>query len=142
MQTQRYRIFFWQKFVPLPGLAVLGALLAVSPIAGGWSREVWYAMGAVALLAVAAYLANAWAKSTVLLDEHGITLHLPGGRTTIPYKDVIKVKVHGRWRVRLCIDAGLPGRHRHVSMDIWRAADFAGEVERRAAAGEDALQAA
>lgn len=136
METKRFRIFFWQKFVPLPGLVVLGALLAASPVADGWSRATWYAVGSVLLVAFAAYLANAWAKSAVRLDERGITLHLPGGLTTIGYADVIKAKLHGRWRVRLCVDAGLPDRHRHVSMDIWDAAGFVDELECRAAAGK------
>ncbi|HXK34227.1 MAG TPA: hypothetical protein VNM91_09465 [Dehalococcoidia bacterium] len=136
METERFRIFFWQKFVPLPGLVVLGALLTVSPVADGWPRATWYAVVAVAIVAVAGYLANAWATSAVLLDERGITLHLPGGLTTIGYADLIRATRHGRWRVRLCVDAGLADRHRHVSMDIWDAAGFIAELERRGAAGE------
>lgn len=131
METRRYRIFFWQKFVPLPGLLVLGGLLAVSPIAESWSRGTWYGIaGAVGLL-VAVYLANAWAKSGVLVEQQRVTLHVPGGLQTIDHDDIIKVARHGRWRVRLCVDAGLPDRHRHISMDIWDAAGFVAALEQR-----------
>ncbi len=119
-----FRIFFWQKFVPLTALPVFALLLAISPIVDGWSRTAWIIAGALTASAVAMYLLRAWLRADVVLDEDGMTYFGTGGRQTWPHAKLLKVKQIGKYRVRMCYDPDLPDKHMHISFDLFHSDDF------------------
>src|SRR5438552_2186313 len=101
---RHFRVFFWQKFIPLFPLPVLAGFLAISPLTEGWSRAAWMLAAGLLVLAVATYLASAWIKSDVVLADDGLTLHGTGGRQTWPIEKLLKVRQIGKYRVRMCFD--------------------------------------
>ena len=88
---RHFRVFFWQKFIPLFPLPVLAGFLAISPLTEGWSGTAWTLAAALLVLAVATYLASAWIKSDVVLADDGLTLYGTGGRQTWPVEKLLKV---------------------------------------------------
>lgn len=124
MDTLHFRIFFWQKLVPLIALPAAVVLIAVSPFASGKPPLVWVA-GAVALaVATVAYAWNIWRKSEILLDKTGLTLHLLGTLQTWPYGKLWQVKQFGKYRVRMCFDPGFDDNedkhtHMHITVDVF-----------------------
>jgi len=124
MDTLHFRIFFWQKFVPLIALAVLAMFVVVSPVTEGWSQTTWAVAGGVAGAAIAAYLQRAWRTSDVQLDAIGLTLHIGSGQETWPYEKLLKVKQAGKYRVRMCFDPDLPDQHMHITVDVFDSDGF------------------
>ncbi|HLB24645.1 MAG TPA: hypothetical protein VJP07_11170 [Dehalococcoidia bacterium] len=124
MERRTFRIFFWQKFVPLSALPVFALLLAISPIVDGWSLTAWIAAGVLAALAVGAYLLQAWLRSPVVLDEDGLTFRGSDGRQTWKHEKLLKVKQIGKYRVRMCYDPGIPDKHMHVTFDLFDSDGF------------------
>lgn len=120
----RFRIFFWQKLVPLIVLPVFVGFFALSPATSGWSRRTWLVAGAVLAVAVALYLFNVWRKSVVLLDADGLTIYGADGLETWRYFDLLKVRRFGEYRVRMCFDVGLSDQHMHVTLDVFGADAF------------------
>lgn len=121
---RHFRIFFWQKFVPLVALPIFGLLFVASPFTDGWSRTAWVVAGTLVGAAVAAYLLNAWRRSDVVLDDGGMTLHLAGGRETWPYAKLLKVRQIGKYRVRMCFDPDVADKHMHITLDMWSSDAF------------------
>lgn len=129
MGRERFRIFIWQKVVPLAGVPVFVLLLTIWPVTGSWSRAQWTAVAVAGGLAIGAYLLSAWRRATVTLDEEGVTLFHEGTVQTWPWEKLLGVRQYGRYRVRLCVDAGGPAAHQHISVDMWRADAFADALD-------------
>ena len=108
--TARFRIFFWQKVIPLLALPVFAVFVIASPLTDGWSTTAGTISGAIVGLALALYLLNAWRRAAVRLDGQGLTLYLVEGLQTWPYEKLLKVKQIGRYRVRMCFDPDVPDR--------------------------------
>jgi signal transduction histidine kinase len=123
-ERRTFRIFFWQKFVPLTALPFFALLLAVSPIDDEWSRTGWIAAGALTAAIVGVYLLSAWLRSGVILNEEGLMYHAADGRQTWPHDKLLKVKLIGNFRVRMCYDPGIPDKHMHISFDLIHPGDF------------------
>jgi hypothetical protein len=121
MEPERFRLFFWQKFIPLLALPILGFMAALSPAVQSWGPTGWTIAGVVVGLAIAAYLANAWLRSLVSLDAEGLTL--PGG-DVYPHAKLLKVKQMGQYRARMCYDPDIPDKHMHVTLDLVDADGF------------------
>ena len=128
MGRRTFRIFFWQKFVPLSALPVFALLLAISPIVDGWSQTAWIVAGALTASAVGMYLLQGWLRSAVVLDEDGMTYHGSGGRETWPYEKLLKVKQIGKYRVRMCYDPDIPEKHMHITFDLLNSDGFVDEL--------------
>ena len=127
MEPERFRLLIWMKLLPLLGLPVPGLFLAISPVSDGWGASTWYALGAIAAIGAAAYAWRTWSRSVVLLDDDGMTLHLPGGVQTWPYEKLLKYRRIGKYRVRMCFDPGRPDAphlHMHISADFTDAQRF------------------
>ncbi len=121
METLHFRIFFWQKMVPLLFLPIPVLLVAISPIGQSWGRMQWTAVLSPLGLAVIGYVALAWLRADVRLDGSGMTLCLPGGWQRWPYEKLLKVRQIGRYRVRMCFDPDLseqPELHMHITADF------------------------
>lgn len=124
-QVEHFRMFFWQKFIPLLALPVLGAPLAISPLASGWSRTTWIAVGALVAAGICVYFVNVWRKSDVVLDDAGVTLYIDNALELWPYEKLIGVKQVGQYRVRMCYDVDRDdGQHLHISVDFWDSDGF------------------
>jgi hypothetical protein len=124
-QTEHFRMFFWQKFIPLLALPVLAAPLAVSPLTDGWALTTWAVAGALVAAGVGVYLVNVWRKSDVVLDDGGMTLYIDNRREVWPYGKLIGVKQVGQYRVRMCYDVDRDdGQHLHISVDFWDSDGF------------------
>jgi hypothetical protein len=123
-ERRQFWIFFWQKFVPLLALPVLGLFVAISPVVDGWSQTMWVIAAALVGSAIATYLFKAWLNSAVTLDEQGMT-YIGGGKpVTWPHEKLINVKQAGKYRVRMCYDSGTPGLHMHITFDLFDADGF------------------
>ncbi len=126
MNSERlqFRIFFWQKFVPLLALPILGLFVAVSPLVDGWSQTMWYIAAGALGSAIGVYLVMAWLRSAVVLDEDGMTYIGQGKPVTWAHEKLINVKQMGKYRVRMCYDPGTPGLHMHITFDLFDADGF------------------
>ncbi len=124
METLHFRIFFWQKFVPLLALPVFGLLFAVSPVTAGWSQTAWAVAGAGVAAVIGWYLWNAWRTSGVQLDATGLTLFVGPARETWPYEKLLKIKQAGKYRVRMCFDPDIPDKHMHITVDLFDSDGF------------------
>jgi hypothetical protein len=117
--SEHFRMFFWQKFVPLLALPVLGAPLAISPLTEGWPLTTWGVAGALVTAGIGVYLVNVWRKSDVVLDDGGMTLYLANALEVWPYEKLIGAKQVGKYRVRMCYDVDRDdGQHLHISVDF------------------------
>jgi hypothetical protein len=123
-KRDQFRIMFWQKVAPLLALPVFGLFIVVSPLVDGWSTRTWIIAGAIAGAAVFAYLLAAWMRSGVLLDGRGLTFHGTGGRQTWGHEKLLKIKQIGKFRVRMCYDPGIEGKHMHISFDLFDSDGF------------------
>ena len=117
-EPQTFRIFFWQKLVPLIPLPVLAFMLYITPFTQGWSQRTWAIVAAAAAGAIAFYVVKQWSRSAVRLDEGGLTLHLGRKLETWPHEKLLKVKEIGRFRARMCYDPDIPDKHMHISFDL------------------------
>lgn len=117
--ADHFRIMFWQKLVPLLALPVLAGFIAVSPVVDGWSRTMWVTAAGLVASAVLAYLALHWLRSGVTLDEDGLTFFSSGRWQTWPHEKLLKVKLIGKFRARMCYDPGIPDKHMHISLDLF-----------------------
>ena len=127
MEPERFRLLVWMKLLPLLGLPVPALFLAISPVSENWSATTWYALAAIAAVGAAAYAWRTWSRSSVLLDDGGMTLHLPGGEQTWPYEKLLKYRRIGKYRVRMCFDPDRPDAphlHMHISADFTDAEGF------------------
>jgi len=121
---ERFRIFFWQKAVPVLALAVFGLFFVLSPAARAWSMTVWAVVGGVAGAGVLLYAWNTWRQSDVTLDGKGLRVWIGPARETWPYRKLLKVKQIGKYRVRMCFDPDIPDKHMHITLDLFRSDDF------------------
>lgn len=124
METLHFRIFFWQKFIPLLGAGALAAVVLVSPVTQDWSVTTWQIAGGVAGGAAAYYLFNAWRRSDVRLDETGLTVYIGATLETWPYDKLLKVRQMGQYRVKMCFDPDVPDKHMHITLDIFGSGRF------------------
>jgi hypothetical protein len=148
-RDQHFRIFFWQKFIPLLAIPVLAAPLAVSPLTNGWSTTSWAVAGGIIGIAVAAYLLNAWRRSDVILRPEAMTLWIGSAPESWAYEKLLKVRQGGQSRVRMCFDVDRDdGQHMHVTVDMFDSDAFTDALLDRFAASQgyeldgDALHAA
>jgi len=118
-------MLIWQRFMPLPAISVLGLMLFASPVGQSWSATVWIVIGSVVAVAYGLFVFDGWRKSTVVLDDDGMTVRLPDGVQTWPFEKLIKVRQIGRYRVRMCWDPDIPNKHMHISLDMWNSDGFA-----------------
>jgi hypothetical protein len=124
-QPEHFRMMFWQRFVPLLALPVLGAPLAASPMTEGWPLTTWAVAGALAAAGIGVYVAKVWRTSDVVLDVRGMTLYLGNTRDLWPYEKLIGVKKVGKYRVRMCYDVDRDdGQHMHIAVDLWDSGRF------------------
>jgi hypothetical protein len=122
---ERFRIFFWQKVAaPVVALPVFAFLVAISPVADGWSNTTWIVIGGVAGGVFGVYFWSAWRRALVTLDGEGMTSYLAEGRTLWRYEKLLKVKQIGNYRVRMCWDPDIEGKHMHISFDFLQPARF------------------
>ena len=122
---ETFRILIWQRALwALLGLPLIGALLVLSPVTGGWSRTVWVVAACVGAGAGAAYIWNLWRRSPLILDDEGLTLYLASGWTTWPYEKLLKVRQFGRYRVKMCFDPDIEAKHVHIKIDVLAADAF------------------
>ena len=119
-----FRIFFWQKVVPLLALPVLAGFVAFSPVVDGWSQTMWIIAAALVGGAVLAYLALHWLRSGITLDKDGLTFFSTGRWQTWPHEKLLKVKLIGKFRARMCYDPGIPDKHMHISFDLFDSTGF------------------
>ena len=121
MKTLHFRILFWQKLAPLLVLPVFAGLFLISPVTEGWSRTAWYVAGGVVAAGIVLYVLNAWRVSGIRLDDVGLTLRGASGRQTWPYEKLLKVRLIGGYRVRMCFDPDIPDQpdqHMHITFDL------------------------
>ena len=124
MEKRTFRIMFWQKLMALAAVPAFGGLLAVSPVTDGWGQTAWIVAGAAAVTGVCLYLWGLWSASAVRLDSEGIALKLNGRTEAWPYAKLLKVKQFGRFRVKMCFDPDIAGKHYHISIDLFHSAGF------------------
>jgi hypothetical protein len=124
MEPERYRIFIWQKVVPLIGVPVFAALLLIWPVTQSWSRGMWIALAVAGGAVIVLHLATAWRHSLVRLDDDGVTLNHGGIDQTWPWDKITGLRQFGAYRVRLCVEAGGQNGHTHISVDMWHADAF------------------
>lgn len=116
---EQFRMLFWQKLLPLLGVAVFGTLVVRAPVTAGWSLTTWSVGGALVGAAIAVYLLRAWQQAKVVLNADGLCLYLGGRSVTWPWQDLLRIKQVGRYRVRMCYDVGRDdGQHTHISIDL------------------------
>lgn len=146
---EHFRIFFWQKVIPLLGLPVLAAPLAISPLTNGWTGTSWSVAGALLAAAILAYFVRVWQKSDVLLDADGMQVYVGSELDSWPYEKLLKVKQVGKYRVRMCYHLDREdGQHMHVTLDLWDSDGFVDALLDRYALtqgeelGEDRVHAA
>ena len=120
---------FIAKLAPAVAFAPFGALfLATSSISEGWTATTWGIAGAVAMIAAALYTLRLRATSYVEVDDDGIVLPVGAGRQRWHYKQMLKAKQIGRFRVRLCLQGDDPKMHSHVTVDFFDPDSFLDEV--------------
>lgn len=119
VEPRTFRIFFWQKVVPLLALPVLAGFIAVSPVVDGWSRTMWIIAAVLVGLAVLTYLAINWLRAAVTLDEDGLRFYGVGGWQQWPHDKLLKIKTIGRFRARMCYDPGIKDKHMHITFDLF-----------------------
>jgi hypothetical protein len=124
MESQHFRMLFWQKLVILVPMPVFALMLAITPFTQSWSRTMWIVLAAVAASAILLYIVVQWLRADVLIDEDGLTFTGSDGRQTWPHEKLLKVKEIGRFRARMCYDPDIPDKHMHISLDLFRRADF------------------
>ncbi len=137
--AEYFRIFFWQKFVPILALPVFAFLLAIAPVTNSWTIVTWCVVGGIVACGIAVYLAKAWQRSSVVLDDDGLTVYGTGGWQTWPYEKLLKVKQFGKYRVKMCYDPDLPDQHMHITLDLFEVDTFVDALLDRyaIAAGEE-----
>jgi hypothetical protein len=123
-QRDTFRIFFWQKVVPLLALPVLGGFIAISPVVSGWSQTTWIIAACVVGAGVLGYLALHWSRSAVILDESGMRFYGVGGWQTWPHDKLLKIKLIGKFRARMCYDPGVENKHMHITFDLFNLTGF------------------
>jgi hypothetical protein len=123
-QRCTFRIFFWQKVVPLLALPVLGGFIAISPVVDGWSQTTWLIAGSVIVAGILTYLAVHWQRSAVILDQGGMRFYGVGGWQTWPHEKLLKIKLVGKFRARMCYDPGIENKHMHITFDLFDSRGF------------------
>src|SRR5690349_11293873 len=86
MEPERFRLLIWLKLFPLLLLPIPALFLAISPVSDGWGASTWYALGAAAAVGAAEYAWRTWSRSSVLLNDGGMSIYLPSGLQTWPYE--------------------------------------------------------